>query len=237
MKQKLKRQERHQGKSVAKMPEEAAQTRRKLTHMPYASRCKERVEHRARPDRHERTDGVYREEVILSPDVSFDFCYKRARDSVTKSARAVCWLVTIDSQTGFIHVAPLRSKNQVCLIARELMNFSQLLWYSAIAYRSDNEPTTRQTLEMLINARHSPGLTARSIISKIGDHSFLSENAADRVRKLAGTFIEGMQSRLGTKIGSDHAIRTWAARHASWVLNRFQPVKGANPYELVYRQE
>ena len=25
-----------------------------------------------------------------------------------------------------------------------------------------------------------------------------------------------------------------AARHASWVLNSFQPVKGATPYELVY---
>ena len=29
-----------------------------------------------------------------------------------------------------------------------------------------------------------------------GDHSFLSENTVDRVRKLAGAFIEGAQSRL-----------------------------------------
>ena len=26
----------------------------------------------------------------------------------------------------------------------------------------------------------------------------------------------------------------WAARNASWALNRFQPVKGASPFELVY---
>ena len=45
--------------------------------------------------------------------------------------------------------------------------------------------------------------------------------------------MEGLQSRLGTKIGSDHALWTWAARHASWVLNRFQHAKGS-PYELVY---
>ena len=67
--------------------------------------------------------------------------------------------------------------------------------------------------------------------SKLGD---LSANAVDRVRQLAGTFIEGVQSRLGIKIGPDHALWTWAARHASWALNRFQPVKGATPYELVY---
>ena len=54
------------------------------------------------------------------------------------------------------------------------------------------------------------------------------------MRKLAGTVIDGVQSRLGIKIGSDHALWTWATRHASWVLNRFQPVKGATPYELVY---
>ena len=54
------------------------------------------------------------------------------------------------------------------------------------------------------------------------------------MRKLAGSFIEGVQSRLGIKIGSDHALWTWAARTASWALNRFQPVKGATPYELVY---
>ena len=74
---------------------------------------------------------------------------------------------------------------------------------------------------MLINARHRLGLTTRLIASKLGDHSLLSGNTIDRVRKLAGTFIEGMQSRLGLKIGSGHALWTWAARHASWVLNKF----------------
>ena len=38
------------------------------------------------------------------------------------------------------------------LIVQELMNFSQLLGYSEIAYRSDNEPTTRQVLKMLVTA-------------------------------------------------------------------------------------
>ena len=87
---------------------------------------------------------------------------------------------------------PLGSKRQFRLIVQELMNFSQLLGYSAITYRSDNEPTTRQILKMLINARHSLGLITRLVNSKLGDHSFLSENIVDRVRKLAGTFIEGL---------------------------------------------
>ena len=83
----------------------------------------------------------------------------RARDSETKSARTVCWLVAIDSQTGYIHVAPLGSKSPFRLIVQELMSLSQLLGYSAIAYRSDNESTTGRILKMLINAHHSLGLT------------------------------------------------------------------------------
>ena len=75
---------------------------------------------------------------------------------------------------------------------------------------------------------------ARLIASNLGDHSCLLENIVDRVRKLARSFIEDVQSRLGIKIGSDHARWTWAARHASWAVNRFQPVEGATPYELVY---
>ena len=54
------------------------------------------------------------------------------------------------------------------------------------------------------------------------------------LRKLAGTFIEGVQSRLGVKIGSDLALWNWAARHASLLLNGFQLVKGATSYEGVY---
>ena len=151
------------------MLDEATQARHRLTHMPYANWCKECIEHRARPDRQERTDGVKRGSI---PEVSFDCCYTRPRGSETKSARAVCWLVAIDSQTGFIHVVPSGSKGQFPLTVQELMKCSQLLGYSAIAYKSDYEPVIRQILKMLINARHSLGLTTRLVNSKLGDIHF-----------------------------------------------------------------
>ena len=46
----------------------------------------------------------------------------------------MCWLVAVDSQTGFIHVVPLGCKGHFRLIVQELMNFSQLLGYSAITW-------------------------------------------------------------------------------------------------------
>ena len=80
------------GQSVAEMPDEATPARHRLTRMPYANWCKECIEHRARPDRHERTDGVKRS----IHEVSFDyFCYTRARDSETKVSKS--------SQPHWIH--------------------------------------------------------------------------------------------------------------------------------------
>ena len=58
------------GQSVAKMPDEATQARHRLTHVPYVTWCKGCIEHRARPDRRERTDGVNRGSI---PEVSSDF--------------------------------------------------------------------------------------------------------------------------------------------------------------------
>ena len=49
-------------KSVAKMPDEATQARHRLTHMPYANWCKERIEHGA--------PGVKRGS---TPEICYDF--------------------------------------------------------------------------------------------------------------------------------------------------------------------
>ena len=111
------------GQSVAKMPDEATQARHRLTRLPNANWCKECIEHRARPDRRVRTDGTKRGSV---PAVSFDFCYTRARDSETKSARAVCWLDAIDVH---VHFVPLGSKNKCRLIVQELVDeFQPVVW-------------------------------------------------------------------------------------------------------------
>ena len=73
----------------AKMPDEATQARRRLKRAPYANWCNERVEHRAGPDRHERTNGVKRGSI---PEVGFDFLLyksKRLRNKVSKSSNYV----------------------------------------------------------------------------------------------------------------------------------------------------
>ena len=44
---------------------------------------------------------------------------------------------------------PLKTKNQMSLITRELMAFTQVLGHEQVVYYADNEPTTRQISEVL----------------------------------------------------------------------------------------
>lgn len=87
----------------------------------------------------------------------------------------------------------------------------------------------------LIDARRAMGLPTRISTSKIADHSnALAENAVNRIRGLACTLMEEVQAKIGMKLNTNDTIWSWAARHASWLLNRYRAVRGATPYELVY---
>ena len=62
----------------------------------------------------------------------------------------------------------------------------------------------------------------------------LCENTVNRIRGLAGTLMNHVESKLSIKLNANHGLWSWALRHASWLLNRFSVVHGAAPYELVY---
>ena len=94
---------------MAKMPDEATQTKHSLTHLTYATWCKERVEHQARPVRHERTGGLTRGSIS---EVIFFATLAREIHKQSQQEQYVCGLVVIDSQTGYIHVAPIRKQQE-----------------------------------------------------------------------------------------------------------------------------
>ena len=46
--------------------------------------------------------------------------------------------------------------------------------------------------------------------------------------------MDQLQTKFGLKIGTSNPLWSWAARHSSWLLNRYRPVRGATPFELVH---
>ena len=222
--------------SVAQLPDEETQRKHQLTHVPYAPWCESCIAFRARPDRRERDDSA---RVTGVPCVSLDFCYTRAHgdDQVPQDVVSALWLVMVCSHGGFVGCIPLKSKSQINLIAREVMNFIQLLGHHDVVLQADNEGATRQILRVVVSARHKLGLPTRSTTSKVGDHSnALVENAIGRIRALAGSLMDHVQKKLNTKFSSSHGLWSWAGRHACWILNRFQTARGLTPYELLFQK-
>ena len=126
-------------------------------------------------------------------------------------------------------------QSQVKLATCELLTFTQNLGYTTVCYLTDNEPSTRQILRSILHARHALGLPTRISTSKVKDHSnALAENTVKRIRGLCGTLMEQLQSNIKIMIGTSNPLWSWGARHAAWLLNRYRPVRGATPYELVH---
>ena len=217
-------------------PSEAEVQQHNLTHLPYAPWCSSCVCFRARADKQLKSDGARRAGVAT---VSFDFCYTKAvPDSMAeKDVDTMISLVMIDSATEYLHSVPLRSKNQWNLMVRELLGFTGILGHSEIVFYCDSEPTLRQLLRMVVNARLSMGLPTRHNTSAPYSRSnALVENAVGRIRPLAGTLMHFLSEQVGVEFSSNSPWWSWAFRHASFLLNRFTPTRGATPYEILYQE-
>ena len=158
------------------------------------------------------------------------------RDPRIKELKSTMWLIMVCSQTGSLGAVPLQSKGQLNLMAREIMNFIQSLGHVEIGLYGDNEPTIRSLLRILLNSRHAMGLRTRLYTTKVKDSAgnSLAENAIQRVRGLACTLMGEVMAKTGLALNSNHGLWSWAARHACWLLNKFQASKGITSHELVH---
>ena len=153
-----------------------------------------------------------------------------------REVKSTVWLVMTCSQTGTLGAVPLQSKGQLNLMAREVMTFVQNLGHVEIGLYGDNEPTIRTLLRIILNSRHAMGLRTRLYTTKVRDSAgnSLAENAIQRIRGLACTLMEQVKSQTGLPYNTNHALWSWAARHACWLLNRYQASRGTTSYELIH---
>ena len=159
-----------------------------------------------------------------------------AREPRIRELKSSFWLIMVCSQTGSLGAVPLQSKGQLNLMAREIMNFVQSLGHVEIGLYGDNEPTIRSLLRILLNSRHAMGLRTRLYTTKVKDSAgnSLAENAIQRVRGLACTLMGEVMAKTGQVFNTNHGLWSWAARHACWLLNKFQATKGITSHELVH---
>ena len=230
----------------AREPTVEERRQHELTHLPYEAWCTACLKHRARQDQRRRAGKAHEQGC---PTISFDFCYVKASGSGAlgeeeedgaqaglEAERGALLMVAVCSQTGYLLALPVKSKNQMSLITHELLAFTQVLGHEEVQYYSDNEPTLRQILKLLVTARSSMGLKTTMRTTKIYDSAGngLVENAIQRIRSLAATLMENLTEQIELRFQSQHPIWSWACRHSAWLINRFQPFHGSTSFELAH---
>jgi hypothetical protein len=69
-------------------------------------------------------------------------------ESDVKEISSITSIVMTDSG-GYVHITPLRSKNQWNLMVQELLMFARVLGHAELTFRCDNEPLFCSFKDML----------------------------------------------------------------------------------------
>ena len=126
------------------------------------------------------------------------------------------------------------------------MHFTTQLGYNSIILKSDNQNSAKALKDKVQKVRSSLGLATTLQENIPYDHE--SNGAAERVmqtvRRQANTLLDELLERTQLSIPHEHAVVSWAFRHACWLLNRFavssatkrtpQEVIHGYPYTLRY---
>ena len=175
-----------------------------------------------------------------------DFAVTKKKDGLDPNPegaaddKGALWLVLTDRHTGYLGCIPIQSKGQLHYMTHEVLSFVQGLGYSEVGFYGDNEPSIRQILKTIITSRHALGLKTRIYTTKVKDSAgnALAENDIQRIRQLACTLVEDVCERTGLVFPCEHAIWSWAGRHAAWCLNRYQVGKSLTAaYEVTHGEK
>ena len=95
----------------------------------------------------------------------------------------------------------------------------------------------RQLLKYVVSTRLSMGLATRSVTPPAYSHgNSLVENVIGRLRPLASILMHSVRKRTGMDFSTNHALWTWAHRHAAWLMNRYSVVRNVTPFELIHKK-
>eukprot|EP00439_Symbiodinium_sp_Y106_P081421 s148_g20.t1 len=157
------------------------------------------------------------------PVVSFDFCYTSTTGSEEPPSVT---LVAVDNWSKAVLAVPCKRKRgatHTAYLAEALVHFTTQLGYNSIVLKSDNENSAKALKDKVQKIRSSLGLSTTLQESIPYDHESngAAERAIQTVRRQANTLLDELRARTQLSIPHEHAVVSWAFRHACWLLNRF----------------
>ena len=63
-----------------------------------------------------------------------------------------------------------------------------------------------------------------------------AEQAVETCRQHGNILLTSYEKATGKKVGTTHPLHSWAMRHGSWLLNRYNVQGGSAPFETAYQR-
>ena len=103
--------------------------------------------------------------------------------------------------------------------------------------QADGEPSTKQLLKSVQEARRRLGLSTEIRLSGTDQHQSngAAERAIQTIRRLANTYRKSLEQKIEAQVPSTCHIFPWATQHAAFIYNRFHVHRGSRrtSYEIL----
>ena len=194
-------------------PSERERKLHEVTHLPFKRWCAFCVMGKSRANMKYPSDPIDAS-ARTNPTVQVDMFFRTASN---------CLLLCIDVWSKYLHVQPLKNKNQG-VIGEIIAEFlGGLGHYETVELAFDNEPVLAAGARMTKLIRSNNGLHTILQAGKFYDKSrtSLAERYIQTVRAQAKTIISHVQDRAKIVFDEQHVLQSWALIHACWLLNRY----------------
>ena len=215
------------GREIPKEPTPTERRLHNLTHLPTRAWCDVCVMCKSKDDHHPPVPANVQSQRSF-PTIQLD---------VGRIVGGVDILVMIDSWTRFSEAAPLKKTTRA--VGDCILNFIGSLGYAGkVEIACDQERVLVSGAELVRATRARLSLETQLVVGKAFSkgRTAMAERCIQTIRNQQKTLSAYVEDRVKMKLPDEHAIHSWAAVHASWLLNRFgrhQTLK-ATPYELVH---
>lgn len=198
------------------------------THLPYRNWCRHCV-------RGKGTEAAHRKgkEEGNMPEFHVDFAFPG--DEGEKGTLTM--LVAKERRTKAVMATVVPSKSTGEFVARRIIAFMKELGcnYIPVAMKSDQEPAIMKTVEDVTRMRAAMG-GQEMVVEHSPVYSSASNGVVERGVRTVTSQMRVMRSALEEKVGAkwsqEHAVWTWLAEYAGWLVNRAEVGHdGKTPYE------
>ena len=212
---------------VPKLPTKAERRLHEVTHLPFRPWCDVCVLNKSK-DNHQKSTKPEDDAQRSHPTVQMD-CGVIIGD--------VTMLVLVDVWTRYVEAVPLKKTTRS--VSEAVLSFLGTLGHlETVELVSDQEKVLMAGLELVKMTREKMGLNTILTTGKAFQkgRTAIAERAIQTVRAQQKTLSAHVRERAQVALPDDHPIHGWAARHAAWLLCRFQmhSTTKSTPFQLLF---